>query len=236
MNLKELQLTLDIPAGVDYTEDPGYMDKTPRKPQPEPVDYDELASMNLSDLLSQIIRDPSVALEIDQTFEGNIRQIAGNVHLATIKGLGTVRVNQLRAACELGRRLATSMYEKKAVSCPADVARLMMPKMRDFQQEVVLVLCLDTKNNITHHKEIFRGTLNASVLQPREIFRYAVEQSAASIIMVHNHPSGDPRPSREDVQATQQMVRAGNYLQIPVRDHIIIGDGQFYSLKEERDI
>ncbi|MYI34842.1 MAG: hypothetical protein F4118_00195, partial [Acidimicrobiaceae bacterium] len=141
--------------------------------------------------------------------------------------------------------------EKDKITSPSDVADLMMSKMRYLQKEIVVVLALDTKGGITstgkageiasdlkwgrmlNETTIFEGTLNASVFHPREIFRFAIEESANSIVLCHNHPSGDPQPSQEDIRATKQLIEAGNQIGIKVLDHIVIGDGIFVSLKEE---
>ena len=127
----------------------------------------------------------------------------------------------------------------------------MMSKMRYLQKEIVCVLCLDTKGQVTttgtagelasdlkwgkmlSESTVFEGTLNSSVFHPREIFRFAIEESANSIVLVHNHPSGDPQPSREDIRATKQLIEAGIHIGIKVLDHVVIGDGIFVSLKEE---
>ena len=150
--------------------------------------------------------------------------------------------------------MARAHAEKKKIISPVDVADLMMSKMRYLQKEIVCVLCLDTKGQVTakgkqgEHAEdvnwgkfigestVFEGTLNACVFHPREIFRFAIEQCANSIILVHNHPSGDPQPSQEDIRATKQCIEAGNHIGIKVLDHVIIGDGIFVSLKEENFI
>ena len=128
-----------------------------------------------------------------------------------------------------------------------------MARLRYLTKEVVCVLCLDTKGGVTTtgtagnvsdirwgkmiaESQIFEGTLNASVFHPREIFRFAIEECANSVILVHNHPSGDPQPSQEDIRATKQLIEAGNQIGIKVLDHVIIGDGIFVSLKEENFI
>ena len=126
-----------------------------------------------------------------------------------------------------------------------------MSKMRYLQKEIVVVLALDTKGGVTSKGKIgdlsndltwgkmlaestvFEGTLNASVFHPREIFRFAIEESANSLVLCHNHPSGDPQPSQEDIRATKVLIEAGNAIGIKVLDHVIIGDGIFVSLKEE---
>ena len=144
--------------------------------------------------------------------------------------------------------------EKEKITAPADVADLMMSKMRYLQKEIVVVLALDTKGGVTTtgkagelatdvkwgkmiaESTIFEGTLNASVFHPREIFRFAIEECANSVVLIHNHPSGDPQPSQEDIRATKQLIEAGNQIGIKVLDHVIIGDGIFVSLKEENFI
>jgi DNA repair protein RadC len=199
-------------------------------------------NLKTSELIAILIRTGSgqatavqVAEQLLQKYDGSLKRMVNDKTQMGdgIKGLGTVKVAQVRAAFELGRRMAVLLEEKEQISSPADVARIMMPSMRDLQNEILYVLCLDTKNNVTRQRRIFEGSLNASIIHPREVFRFAIEEAAASIILVHNHPSGDPSPSREDIQATQQLMRAGNYIQIPVRDHVIIGHGSYISLKEE---
>jgi DNA repair protein RadC len=171
-----------------------------------------------------------------QKYEGNLKRLASDneIQIAEgIKGLGKVKAGQIIAAFELGRRMAAFLEEKPQINSPADVARIMMSSVRDVKKEMLYVFCLDTKNNVTKQRRIFEGSLNASIIHPREVFRFAIEEAAASIILVHNHPSGDPSPSKEDIRATKQLIEAGNYVQIPVLDHVIIGDGCYISLKEE---
>jgi DNA repair protein RadC len=199
--------------------------------------------LKTSELIAIIIRTGTgnatavqVGEQLLQKYDGNLKRIANDnkVQIAEgIKGLGQVKAGQIIASFELGRRLAAFLEEKPQISSPADVARIMMSSLRDLQKEILHVLCLDTKNNVTKQRQIFEGSLNASIIHPREVFRFAIEEAAASIILVHNHPSGDPSPSQEDIRATQQLIEAGNYIQIPVLDHIIIGDGSYVSLKEE---
>ena len=199
--------------------------------------------LKTSELLAIIIRSGSqgetaiqVAERILQKYDGNLSRLANAVpkEIAEgIKGLGEVKAAGIIAAFELGRRLAAFVDEKSQIHQPADVARLMMSTMRDLKKENLYVLCLDTKNFVTKQRRIFEGSLNASVIHPREIFRFAISEAAASIILVHNHPSGDPKPSQKDIQSTRQLVEAGNCVQIPIIDHIIIGDGCFISFKEE---
>lgn len=186
-------------------------------------------------------------------YEGNLARMANSTpkQMQDIPNIGKARAERIAAAFELGKRLARFHAEKSKITGPSDVADLMMSKMRYLQKEIVVVLALDTKGGVTStgktgeiadelkwgkklaESQVFEGTLNASVFHPREIFRFAIEESANSIVLVHNHPSGDPQPSQEDIRATKQLIEAGNQIGIKVLDHIIIGDGIFVSLKEE---
>ena len=186
-------------------------------------------------------------------YQGDLKQMADTraQRFEKIKGIGKAKAAEIVAALELGKRLARFHGERDKITSPSDVADLLMSKMRYLQKEIVCVLCLDTKGGVTtkgiagdlgdaltwgkrlSETTIFEGTLNASVFHPREIFRFAIEESANSVVLVHNHPSGDPQPSQEDIRATKQLMEAGNHIGIKVLDHIIIGDGIFVSLKEE---
>ena len=199
--------------------------------------------LKTSQLIALIIRTGAsnasavqLAEQLLEKYDGNLKEMAKqNAEDLNngIKGLGKNKAAQILAALELGRRLAKNLEEKPQISAPADVARILMPSLRDLKQEVLYVLCLDTKNNVTNQRQIFEGSLNVNIIHPREVFRFAIEEASASIILVHNHPSGDPSPSKEDIRATKQLIEAGNCIQIPVLDHIIIGDGSYVSLKEE---
>jgi DNA repair protein RadC len=135
---------------------------------------------------------------------------------------------------ELVRRLETFSEEPKRKICsPKDVYTLIYPKMREQKKERFVTLYLDTKNQILKQETISIGSLNASIVHPREVFKVALELSSASIIITHNHPSGDPSPSREDIMITEKLCEGGKLLGIDVLDHIIIGDGRYTSLKDE---
>ncbi|QPQ37756.1 MULTISPECIES: RadC family protein [unclassified Lysinibacillus] len=154
--------------------------------------------------------------------------------MVAIKGIGEVKAIQILAAIELGRRLSQKQNDDKyTVRSPQDAAAYLMPDMTSLSQEHFVVLFLDVKNQIIHKKTIFIGGLNASIVHPREIFREAVKRSAASIICAHNHPSGVPTPSPEDIEVTKRIQEAGFIIGIELLDHIIIGDHQFTSLKEK---
>lgn len=154
--------------------------------------------------------------------------------LKTIKGVGEAKAIQIKAGLELGRRLSRlNVLEQPKISSPQDAAMLMMDSMRYLHQEHFVVLFLNTKNHVIAQETIFVGTLNSSLVHPREVFREGIRKSAASIILLHNHPSGDPQPSKEDLDVTQRLVEGGRILGIEVLDHIVIGDGIFVSLKEK---
>jgi DNA repair protein RadC len=148
-------------------------------------------------------------------------------------GLGEAKVAQLKAAFELGRRLAISAPdERPLVRSPADAANLLMGEMSMLEQEHLRVMLLDTRNRVLSIKTIYQGSLNTSVIRVSELFRDAIRQNAAAIIVAHNHPSGDPEPSPEDVAVTRSVTEAGRLLDIEVLDHLVIGNQRYVSLKE----
>mgnify|MGYP001944525627 FL=1 len=168
-------------------------------------------------------------------FEG--LKLLGNAtieELTAIKGIGPAKGVMILAATEFGKRLNQFQpSEAYIIRSPKDGADYVMEEMRLLNQEHFVVLFLSTKNQIIHKQTIFVGSLNASIVHPREIFREAVKRSAASIICVHNHPSGDPSPSQEDIHVTRRIVEAGKVVGIDLLDHLIIGNNTFVSLKEK---
>jgi DNA repair protein RadC len=153
--------------------------------------------------------------------------------IASVHGVGLAKAATIVAAVELGRRLSTRAAQKlEKIEGPEDVARYASPLLRFEQKEHFLVMLLDVRNRVLAMPTISIGSLTASVAHPREIFREAIRYSAANMILIHNHPSGDPTPSREDIQITKQMMKAGEIMGIPVLDHIIIAGDGFLSLKE----
>lgn len=150
------------------------------------------------------------------------------------RGVGPAKAAQLKAALEIGRRLATMPPDQaESITSPQRAAALVMEELRYRKREHFLILLLNTKNHLLSREEISVGSLSASIVHPREIFKVPLRKSAASIILVHNHPSGDPSPSQEDLEVTRRLVEAGNLLGIAVRDHLIIGDGCYFSFKEK---
>lgn len=168
-------------------------------------------------------------------FEG-LRLLKGATleEITEIKGIGEAKAIQILAAVEIGRRIANLNYnERYVIRSPEDGANYVMNDMRFLSQEHFVCLYLNTKNQVLHKQTIFIGSLNASIVHPREVFREALKRSAASIICLHNHPSGDPAPSREDIEVTKRLVECGKMLGIELLDHLIIGENKFVSLKEK---
>ncbi len=153
--------------------------------------------------------------------------------LSTVNGLGPAKAAQLRAAFEIGKRNAAFVdAARPLIRSPQDVANLLIPELAGELREQFRAMLLDTRNQVQCVKTISIGSLNASIIHPREVFKEAIAQSAAGIIVAHNHPSGDPSPSQEDIAVTRRLVEAGRILGIDLLDHVVLGDGRFISLKE----
>lgn len=158
---------------------------------------------------------------------------ASFAELRAERGLGNAKTAQLKAALELGRRMLLATPEDRLiVRSPSDVAQLLMAEMAHLEQEHFQVLYLDTRNRLLGSETVYVGSLNASHIRIAEVFRDAVKRNCAAIIVAHNHPSGDPSPSPEDVEVTRQLVAAGGILSIEVLDHLVIGQQRFVSLRE----
>ena len=155
--------------------------------------------------------------------------------LTNSHGMGNAKIAQIKAALELGRRLLLAAPQERAkIQSPQDVANLLMLEMGLLEREQVRVVLLDTKNGVQRIANVYAGSLNAAAIRVNEIFTEAVRANSAALIVVHNHPSGDPTPSPEDVQVTEQIVAAGKLLQIDVLDHLIITRTNYVSMKERR--
>jgi DNA repair protein RadC len=154
--------------------------------------------------------------------------------LTSIKGIGPTKAVQLLTSIELGKRInQSSKDEKYIIRSPHDCADYLKYDMSTLQQEHFVCLYLNTKNQVIYNQTVFIGSLNSSIVHPREVFNTAIKKSAASVICAHNHPSGDPTPSKEDIDVTKRLVECGKIIGIEVLDHIIIGDGKYVSLKEK---
>jgi DNA repair protein RadC len=166
----------------------------------------------------------------------NIRQLSqlSIPALKEIHGISDAKACQICACFELARRLASFREDPKPkVKSSEDAYKLTYAKLRDLKKEEFHVLYLDAKNRLIKEETISLGTLTSNVIHPREVFKPAVQHSAAALILVHNHPSGDPNPSEDDVAITSDMVKAGEVMGIEVLDHVIVGDSGFVSMKEK---
>jgi DNA repair protein RadC len=155
--------------------------------------------------------------------------------LCAAHGMGEAKASQIKAALELGRRLASALPEERPeITTPADVAGLLMTEMSLLDQESLRVVLLNTKHRVVGIREVHRGNVNSSRVRPAEVFRDAVKETCPALIVVHNHPSGDPTPSPDDVTVTRDLVAAGELLEIDVLDHLVIAGGKFVSLKAKK--
>lgn len=190
-----------------------------------------------AELLSLLIKDTSTTsgYEVAQELLKKADGLAGikNINLESFPGIGKGKSLELLALLELAKRLGEKRGERSVVTCPEDAADYAAPRLRYENREHMCVMLLNVKNHIIAWETISIGSLDASVVHPREVFRPAIIKGAASIILVHNHPSGDPTPSKEDLEVTARMVQVGKIMNISVLDHIIIGGDSFVSMKEK---
>lgn len=175
-----------------------------------------------------------LALSLLDSFK-DLRNIdsASIADLDAVKGLGIAKIAQLKASFELGKRLMSgSSGSRQVFSSSQDVYSYFAPRLKSLKKETFLCALLDAKNRLLREAKVSEGTLTNSLIHPREAFRDAVREAAHSVIFIHNHPSGDPSPSRDDMVITEKLKNAGEVLGIAVLDHLIIGDGNYVSLKE----
>lgn len=199
-------------------------------------------ALSVSELLAILLRTGTekysalgLADHLLSTF-GSLRGVAGATieEMSRIHGLGPAKAAQIKAAIEFGRRLvASSEEERPKVRSPQDVYNLLGPTLRDQKREHFIALLLDTKGGVFRQVTVSVGDLSSSLVHPREVFTEAVRRSAASILVAHNHPSGDPTPSPEDAAVTRRLVEAGSLLGIEVLDHVVLGDNRWVSLREK---
>jgi DNA repair protein RadC len=200
-------------------------------------------SLSNAELLAILLRVGMAGENVIQLAQRLLADFQGlrGLHQATFddvcrkKGIGPAKAAQILAAIELGRRIRLETVEEKAaIQSPADAFALVEYEMSALQQEHLWVINLDTRNRLINIERIYQGSLNSSMVRVGELFRGAIQKNAAGVIVVHNHPSGDPAPSPEDVNLTRSMVQAGKLLDIELLDHLVIGRGlgRFVSMKE----
>jgi len=202
-----------------------------------PTTYPDFSMLSTKELLAITLRENSSSEIVDELSQHfSLRELteATVCELSAIKGIGERKAIVLLAAIELARRLCFSApcADIKIIRSPQDVGSLLMNEMRYLDREHFRVLILNTKNHILKNCLVSIGSLNSSLVHPREVFKQAIKSSGAAVILIHNHPSGDPYPSNEDIEITKRLHEAGKIVGIEVLDHIIIGDGSFVSLKE----
>lgn len=151
----------------------------------------------------------------------------------SIKGIKNAKAAKILAVCEIYKRLSKPKEKAMVIKKPSDIVNLIMADIFFKKQEVFIVITLDSKNKVICKKEIFKGSLNSSLVHPREVFKEALKDSAASIVICHNHPSGEPTPSKEDIDVTIRIKKCGEIMGIELLDHVIIGDNKYISLKEK---
>lgn len=203
---------------------------------------DELSTAQLMAIILRTGGKNKSALELAREVLlrfNSLREIedASIAEFSGLRGMGIAKIAQLQAAFELGRRLLMSkkkgISQKRCFKNSRQVYNYYMPKFYGLKKEKFLCTLLDTKNRVFKETVISEGTLTSSLVHPREVFRYAIKEAAASVLFIHNHPSGDPNPSKDDIDITKRLIETGKIIGINVLDHVIIGDGRYLSLMEK---
>ena len=179
-----------------------------------------------------------LASKLLSKYDGNLRELfsAEVEELSKMKGLGFAKAVQLKACFELAKRIFEYKIDKNQVKNAQDIVNFLMPEIQFDKQEKLFAIFLDPRNCLIKHKLISIGGFDANVFKPKEILHLAVKENASSVILVHNHPTGDPEPSEEDIIITKNLIDAGKVVGVPIQDHIIIGDGCYISMKEKEII
>lgn len=188
-------------------------------------------------ILGRGIRGESVMVTAQRILSafGNVKNIsqASLEELSSIRGIGPAKAAQLKASFELAKRKEEVSGENISIKTSKDVLKLVRPRLKDKKKEHFLVLSIDTRSTLIRMGNISIGTLDANLVHPREVFKEAIQSLASSIILVHNHPSGNPEPSDADIEITKRIVKTGGVIGIDILDHIIIAKDRFYSFKEK---
>lgn len=200
-------------------------------------------SLSNSELLAIVLRcgvRGENVLSLSQRILSELQGLDGIMNasykeITSINGIKKVKASQILAIAELFRRFNTlkSLKNEISISSPKDIANMLITEMNGLNQEILKLVVLNTKNKVIKVKDVFKGSLNSSIVHPREIFAEAIKCGGASIIICHNHPSGDPTPSKEDINITIRVKECGKIIGIDLLDHIIIGDNKYLSLKEK---
>jgi len=181
---------------------------------------------NVVDMSNRLIKEYS----LEKLFDCSLKE------LQEIKGIGPSKAMQILAMAELGKRYNQSKNPVKKISSAKDVFDYFHERLKDEKQENFYVLILNGQNHIIKEELISKGVLDSAILHPREVFKPAIKNSASKLILVHNHPSGDPKPSKEDRDFTRELCQAGNVMQVKILDHVIIGDNQHYSFADSGEL
>lgn len=226
-------LLFDVPARYEQPR----LKSLPLREQPAYRVIQDATACNLIELLAAVIggqRQIEIAQALLARFDGDIRRlyIAHPDELATVRGISQTTAARIKAALNLGLRLNVPPEERPAINSPADAAALVQYDMSLLEKEHLRVLLLDRRNRVQDIEEIYHGSVNSSQIRVGEVFRAAISRLASAIVVVHNHPSGDPTPSPDDVAVTRAIVQAGKLLDVEVLDHLVIGHGRWVSLKE----
>lgn len=205
-----------------------------------------VANLSNSELLSILLRTGTQkrsALQLGQdlvnSFDDDFTEIANITieELCNFSGIGASKACQILSAIELGKRVQSSELNRRIkISGPSEVVNYFRAQLSDLKVEKFISVLLNTKNEIINWEVVSIGSLNASIVHPREVYNRAIKRSAASILVVHNHPSGHVKPSKEDIHVTKRLYDAGHLIGIPLVDHIIIGKSGYYSFKEENQL
>jgi DNA repair protein RadC len=197
-------------------------------------------SLSNAELLAILLRTGVTgenAVQVAQRLLDSFGEVTG-LHRAAFEevcsqhGIGTAKAAQIKAALELGYRMKQESFEKVAIHSPEEAVQLILHDMSVLEQEELWVILVDTRNQLISIEDIYRGSLNSSQVRVGELFKNAIRRNAASIIVAHNHPSGDPTPSPDDIAVTRAIVEAGKLLDVDVLDHLVIGSGKFVSMKQ----
>ena len=194
--------------------------------------------VSTTELLALVLRQEDLATA--QQILGEFKSLANLVsateeELTTVPGIGPKTAAALRAALELGRRLMSeAVQDETQIRSPEDAARILLPMLSYQEQENFTILYLNTRNHVVDKEILYRGSLNTSLVRIAEVFKGAVRRNCAAIIVAHNHPSGDPEPSPEDVALTRRLIQAGELLEVELLDHVVVGNTRYVSMRERK--